>query len=178
MIDLDDRGMVHVHQGEHVVCDKPTTVLATVLGSCVAACMHDPVSRVGGMNHFLLPEGVDAASPAANSYGVHLMELLLNGLLKAGARRDRIQVKLFGGARMIRGLSDIGAKNADFAVRFLEHEGLPVVGMSLRGQRARRLNFWPASGRTRQLLLSASGLAPEMVRPPPLPQAIGEVDLF
>ena len=105
-------------QGEFLVTDDPTAVLQTLLGSCVAACMRDPVSGVGGMNHFLLP-GEDGRSEQMRA-GVHAMELLVNGLLKQGARRERLVTKLFGGARTVAGLSDIGVRNADCAKRFLD----------------------------------------------------------
>ena len=112
----------------------------------------------GGMNHFLLPgeenQAADAsASGSSARYGVHAMELLVNALLRRGARRDSLQAKLFGGGRMIRGLTDIGEMNATFAERFLHSESIPVVGGSLRGNQGRRIQFWPVSGRARQVLL-------------------------
>lgn len=79
------------------------------------------------------------------------MELLINGILKLGARRESLQAKLFGGAEMISGLSDIGGKNVAFAARYLEKEGIPNLGGSVGGALARRLQFWPATGRARQL---------------------------
>ena len=85
-------------------------MLTTLLGSCVAACLRDPVARIGGMNHFLLPgqeAGEGAQRSVGETYGVHLMELLVNGLLRRGARRDRLEGKLFGGARTMDGLADM-----------------------------------------------------------------------
>lgn len=145
---------VHVVQGEYYVTDDPSIVLTTILGSCVAACMRDPVAGVGGMNHFLLPEGVAASgAPEALRYGVHSMELLVNGLLTRGARRDRIETRLFGGARMVQGLTDIGEKNATFAEDFLRRENLAYLGGSLRGNHGRRVQFWPVAGRMRQMMM-------------------------
>ena len=86
------------------------------------------------------------------------MELLVNGLMKQGANRDRLEAKLFGGARMMGGLTDIGKKNAEFAERYLEHEGVKVVGKDLGGMRGRRLQYWPVSGRARQAYVSAGGI--------------------
>lgn len=169
--------LIHVHQGEFRVSAAPNLIMTTVLGSCVAACMHDPVARVGGMNHFLLPEGVGATNSAANRYGVHLMELLLNQLLQAGARRDRIEAKLFGGARLVDGLSDIGARNAEFAQRFLSDESIPVVATSLKGACARRIQYWPASGRSRQRQLPAES-GPSSAERVVHPVAVGDVELF
>lgn len=108
---------VHVIQGEFKVVNDPDIVLSTILGSCVAACMRDPAAGVGGMNHFLLPGSATSPSSGADAtrYGVHLMELLINGLLKQGARRDRLEAKIFGGARTIARFSNVGEQNAAFA---------------------------------------------------------------
>ena len=106
---------MHVVQGEQFVTTDPEVVLTTLLGSCVAACMRDPVAGVGGMNHFLLPGGrSSSADRQAERHGVHAMELLVNALLQRGARRDRLEAKLFGGARLIDGLTDVGRQNAEF----------------------------------------------------------------
>jgi len=170
----------NIIQGEYKVSDDGQTVITTLLGSCVAACMHDPAARVGGMNHFLLPGDSDASHLSeAERYGVHLMELLVNGMLKQGARRERIQAKLFGGARTIRNLSDVGGANARFAKEFLKREGIAVVGGSLGGTQGRRLQYWPASGRARQILMSAD--EPVIVQaavPPSALAKLGEVELF
>jgi chemotaxis protein CheD len=171
---------IHVIQGEYQVVDDPNVVLATVLGSCVAACMRDPEAGVGGMNHFLLPgDGDPSHLGEAERYGVHLMELLVNGLLKHGARRDRLEGKLFGGARMLDGLTDIGTKNASFAKRFLNNEGIRVIAEDLGGTRARRIEYFPTSGRARQVLLSGRTAA---ISPAVAPQtgsiAEGALELF
>jgi chemotaxis protein CheD len=148
---IADRGRerrIHVVQGEYHVSDDPAVVLTTILGSCVAACMRDPAARVGGMKHFLLPGDTQAPHlEEAQSYGVHLMELLVNSLMRRGARRDRLEAKLFGGGRMMQRLSNIGGLNASFAERFLRREGIKVVGASLGGVRGRRVQYWPVSGR-------------------------------
>jgi chemotaxis protein CheD len=145
---------IHLIQGEYRVVSDPGVVLATVLGSCVAACLRDPQAGVGGMNHFLLPGDSGGASNGdAERYGVHLMKLLVNGLLNVGARRERLEGKLFGGARMVEGLSDIGAKNAAFAKKFLLNEGIKLVADDLGGARGRRIEYYPVSGRARQILL-------------------------
>jgi len=176
---------VHVVQGEHHVTDDPEAVVTTILGSCVAACMRDPVAGVGGMNHFLLP-GCDRGRSTSDSvrYGVHAMELLVNALLAIGARRDRLEAKLFGGARLITGLTDVGELNAAFAEDFLRREGLTHVGGSLRGDAGRRIQFWPISGRARQVLLAKDTrevFARERRAPAPQPSAdtgAGALELF
>ncbi len=171
-------------QGEYCVDDDPRTVLTTILGSCIAACIWDSTLQIGGMNHFLLPGTFAAPSNRAPSgdamrHGVHAMELLVNGLLRRGAQRHRLQAKLFGGARMIQGLTDIGELNASFAEQFLQAENIALVGGSLRGHQGRRMQFWPCSGRARQVLLpgqTASILHAER-RAPPVPQS-GSLELF
>ena len=168
---------LHVGQGEHHVSSDPAVVLTTVLGSCVAACLCDPAAGVGGMNHFLLPDGAGAGTDPGRRYGAYAMELLINDLLKAGARRDRLEAKLFGGGRMFDALLDVGQANADFAERFLKDEGIRVVSGSLRGLGGRRLHYWPASGRALQRGV-ADAAAPRP-RPAPLAlPAVGELELF
>ena len=175
---------IHVVQGEFAVSDDPDVVLGTILGSCVAACMRDPLAGVGGMNHFLLPgEKAEAGVGAPQlRYGVQSMELLLNALYRKGARRERLEVKLFGGARVIEGLSDVGQQNAAFAETFLASEGIRLTGGSLRGGQARRIQFWPASGRVRQMALPDPGrqLVEAERRKAPVvePVSDGDVDLF
>lgn len=161
---------VHLVQGEYRVSADPALMLTTLVGSCVAACLYDARARVGGMNHFLLP-GTDA-----EPFAVHFMELLVNGLLRGGARRDRLCAKLFGGAQAMGGLADVGARNAGFARGFLAHEGIRVVGASLGGFAGRRVQFWPATGRARQSLLSPAHVPhPSPIAPPP---GAGAVEFF
>lgn len=174
---------VHVVQGAHFVTDDPDAVLTTILGSCVAACIRDPVAGVGGMNHFLLPGGhARGADRAAQSYGIHAMELLVNALLANGARKDRLEAKLFGGGRLLEGLTDVGGQNVDCALRFLSAEGIAHVGGSLRGEHGRKVQFWPVSGRARQSLMdraSANVFDAEMRTRPVMPPAgAGTVELF
>jgi chemotaxis protein CheD len=162
-----------VLQGEFRIGTAPEDVLTTVLGSCVATCLHDPVAGIGGLNHFLLPERGDGRLDS-QKFGLNLMELLINALLNAGARRDRLAAKLFGGARITRGLTNIGAANGAFALRYLEAEGIACQAQSLGGSRARRLRFWPASGRARQMLLTVDELPPPSALRPaaPLPEIV------
>lgn len=145
---------INIVQGEYHVSGDPRLAITTLLGSCVAACLCDPVAKVGGMNHFLLP-GEDASSPLMARHGVHLMELLINGLLKMGAARHRLEAKLFGGARTMNVLGDYGATNAKFAQEFLRREGILITGGSLGGETGRRIQFWPVTGRVRQKLVRA-----------------------
>ena len=170
----------HIVQGEYKVSDDPSVVVSTLLGSCVAACIRDPLAGIGGMNHFLLP-GEDGRSHEreAERYGDYLMELLVNGLMQRGAHRDRLEAKLFGGARMMRGLSDIGMKNAEFAERYLKYEGIKLVGKDLGGQQGRRIQYWPVSGRARQSYVAAgAGIDDLAIVKAPISRSYGEVELF
>jgi len=171
---------ISVIQGEHAVSTDAGAVMSTVLGSCVAACVYDEARGVGGMNHFLLSESATGAriEEEAMRYGAYAMEVLINDLMKLGASRAGLKCKLFGGAKMFDSLNDVGAANAAFARRFMADEGIEVVGASLGGRSARRIEFWPASGRVRQREVEQ---APEAVVAPkraPPPPATGGVELF
>ena len=167
---------INIVQGEYHVSAAPDIAITTLLGSCVAACITDPVARVGGMNHFLLP-GKDLSSPLTARHGVHLMELLINGLLKLGASRQRLEAKLFGGARIMNVSGAFGAANARFAQEFLRREGIAITGGSLGGETGRRIQFWPATGRARQMLVRAVE-EPQRPRAFDLPKHAGELELF
>ena len=147
--------VIHVIQGEFRVSKQPDEVMSTVLGSCVATCMWDPSARVGGMNHFLLAEGENAGGMGYR-YGMQAMELLVNGLIKIGADKKRLQAKLFGGARMERAFGRIGEANAEFARQFLASENIRCVAESMGGTNARRIRFVPTTGQARQLLLEGN----------------------
>ncbi|WP_102109289.1 chemotaxis protein CheD [Oceaniglobus roseus] len=141
-----------VLQGEFRVSGDPSVVLTTLLGSCVATCLFDPVARVGGMNHFLLAAGPEGIAPSER-YGFYAMEVLINGLLKLGARKPRMEAKLFGGATMGGRMGHIGEENGRFALGFLTAEGIPCRSMSLGGSQARRLRYYPTTGRVSQRLV-------------------------
>ena len=111
----------------------------------------------------------------ATRYGVHLMELLINGLLKKGARRERLEAKIFGGARTIARFSNVGEQNALFARQFLMDEGIQVVGESTGGDHGRKLEYWPLSGRARQYALTgveAQKAVAQEQRPRPVPKPV------
>lgn len=143
----------YISQGEHAISDDQHQVIATLLGSCVSACLWDPVRGIGGMNHVLF---TDETRHAAQQFGhgVNGMELLINGLLSQGALRGHLKAKVFGGAAMISGLTDAGVRNGEFVLEFLAREGIAYIGGDLGGNRARRLEFWPVSGRARVKLVN------------------------
>ena len=165
--------MLPLLQGEHQVSSDPAAVITTVLGSCIAACLWDPRAGIGGMNHFLLPDGpVGGAIPLR--YGLHAMELLINALLRQGADRTTLRAKIFGGAHLQPHLPDIGSRNMAFAQDFLQREGIPCIGGSVGGNQARRIRFWPHDGRAQQFLLP-----PTVLREDPSRMiGTGEVLLF
>ena len=170
-----------IFQGEYFVSKNPDLMISTILGSCVAACLFDPTAKVGGMNHFLLPgDKSNRSCQKDNPLGVHLMELLINGLLKDGADRGRLQAKLFGGGRTMKGLADIGSQNAEFATQFLRRERIELLPGSLGGTSGRRVEFWPTTGRARQSFMAPTD--PEFKKietpKPVLPAMGGDVELF
>lgn len=158
---------VKIALGQQAVSDRPDLMIATTLGSCVAACMHDPVRGIGGMNHFMLPDlpasELEGAGVAAR-YGSVAMERLINALLAAGAERRRLQVKLFGGGRVIESSYDIGGLNSRFALDYVRAEGLMLAGQDLGGGSARRLHYFPHSGRALRRLLRPEAAADTMTR--------------
>lgn len=143
---------VTLTQGEFHATRDPV-VLSTVLGSCVAVCLHDPESGVGGMNHFLLPDGGKSMDARSDRYGVNAMEQLINALLRLGARRGALVAKAFGGANMSPRLAPIGDGNARFARQFLATEGINCIAESFGGTNARRVHFWPQTGKAQQMIV-------------------------
>lgn len=125
-------------------------LIVTVLGSCVSACIRDRVNGIGGMNHFMLPgnNGFDIASPSAR-YGAYAMEILINHLLKLGAKRQNLEAKIFGGGRVLHGFSTktVGESNAQFVTHFLENEHIKVVASDLLDIYPRKVYFFPKTGR-------------------------------
>jgi len=142
--------IVKILPGEFYVSDDPDELLVTVLGSCVAACIRDPRTGIGGMNHFMLPKG-DAGSWGdelqSARYGNFAMEKLINEMLKRGGSRADLEIKVFGGGNVIESNSAIGSKNAEFVLHFLANEGLGCAAQDLGGQFPRRIQYSPATGK-------------------------------
>ena len=137
--------------GEFFVSRDPMVVY-TVLGSCISACIRDPIVGVGGMNHFMLPRREqDPSNPVSLSarYGTYAMEILINQLIKMGARRENLEVKVFGGANVLRGftLNSIGESNATFVGEYLRYEGIRLVAEDLLGTHPRKVYYFPTTGR-------------------------------
>ncbi len=137
--------------GEYYYTPKDMLIV-TVLGSCVSACIRDRVSGLGGMNHFMLPDGGgDAGSPASASarYGSYAMEILINDLLKSGARRENMEAKVFGGGAVLRGFTaiNVGERNAAFVMSYLKTEKIRVVAEDLNDVFPRKVYFFPRTGK-------------------------------
>ncbi len=141
---------VKLQPGEFFATDRDVAIV-TVLGSCVAACLRDRETGIGGMNHFMLPRERDEADPVSvrARYGVHAMELLINDLVRLGARRRGLEAKVFGGGNVLSGVTalNVGRANALFVAEFLREESIPVLAEDLEGTVSRKVYFFPASGR-------------------------------
>lgn len=132
-------------------------MLTTVLGSCVAVCISDPVKQVHGMNHFLLPEPSDHSLNGVNArYGDWAMEALINAMIKMGGHRNRFIYKAFGGAKMWQGSSDVGGSNIVFLERWLALEGVTLQSSDLAGPQGRLVRLWGETGRVQMKRLAKS----------------------
>lgn len=137
--------------GEYYFTGKDMLIV-TVLGSCVAACIRDRVSGLGGMNHFMLPDGGgDSENPISASmrYGTYAMEVLINQLLKAGARRENMEAKVFGGGAVLRGFTaiNVGERNAEFVLKYLRAEKMRITAEDLNDIYPRKVYFFPRTGK-------------------------------
>jgi chemotaxis protein CheD len=157
-----DAWVVKVFPGEFYVTGKSDEVIVTVLGSCVSACIRDPILGIGGMNHFMLPQshsGRWGADAEPTRFGNFAMEKLINELIKAGATRERMEIKVFGGGNVTDSSQAIGSQNADFVLRYLEAEGLGYTAKDLGGDHPRRIHYYPKTGRVIRRLLVTSEFA-------------------
>lgn len=140
---------VKVLPGEYYVT-ATDMVLVTVLGSCVSACVRDREKGVGGMNHFMLADGGEKELLSASArYGTYAMEILINHLMKMGARKSALEAKVFGGGRVMSTLtsSQVGERNASFVMDFLQTEGITVAAKDLLDVYPRKIYYFPNSGR-------------------------------
>lgn len=141
-----------ISPGEYYFTDKDMLIV-TVLGSCVSACIRDTKTGIGGMNHFMLPEGAkaDKDNPVSESmrYGTYAMEVLINQLLRNGARRENLEAKIFGGGNVLRSFTanNVGDRNAAFVKKFLKDEGIKVTGEDLLDIYPRKVYYFPKTGK-------------------------------
>lgn len=136
---------VKVLPGEYYVT-QDNMVVMTVLGSCIAACLWDPTVRVGGMNHFMLPEG---GADTSGRYGSYAMELLINEMMKLGARRETLQAKVFGGGQVMHSFTtmNVGERNTRFVLDYLQTERIAIVSKDVLDIHPRKVCFFPATGK-------------------------------
>ncbi|CAN5379894.1 chemoreceptor glutamine deamidase CheD [soil metagenome] len=173
---------VKVLPGEYFV-DSNDILIMTTLGSCIAACLWDTRAKVGGLNHFLLPDG-DGDS---GRYGSYAMELLINELLKRGASRSTLEAKVFGGGQVIAGMEtmNVGERNTRFVLDYLRTERIPVVSKDVLDVCARKVCFIPSSGKVLVKRLASTNTAALLAREKAAAQRIaptqaagGSIDLF
>ncbi len=156
---LQGRSLHSIHIGGVFASHAPA-VVRTVLGSCIAVCLRDPFTGIGGMNHFMLPESSSGEAVSAR-YGVHAMELLINNCMKMGADRSRLQAKVFGGGHVLRireSDDNVPQRNIRFALQFLDTEGIDILAQDVGGYAAREVFFFTDTGRILLKRLASTGL--------------------
>ena len=180
----DNNWVAPVLPGDYYVT-KSGEVITTVLGSCVSTCVRDPEIGVSGLNHFMLPnQGGSFQAADALRYGCFAVERLINELIKYGATRERLEIKVFGGGKVIAGMSDIGLKNIRFIHEYFETEGLGIVAEDTGGTWARRVRYYTDTGRVliqrlqTQETTQVVSRETEMQRSLSVAPPRGEVDLF
>jgi len=173
--------VVSVMPGElHVTSED--VVIATVLGSCVSACVRDVWRGTGGINHFMLPDTVRGDEGSSARYGVYALECLVNQVLGSRGKRADLEVKAFGGGRVIDIGGDVGRRNIELVRRFFAEEEIPIISEDLGGQVARRLRYWPKTGRAQMQSIpmnrAADVVASERRARRRLTAALGAIELF
>lgn len=178
---------VKILPGEYYATSN-STMIVTVLGSCVSVCLRDPITSIAGMNHFLLPSNKDALNFNSESarYGIYAMEVLINHLMKLGASRHRLEAKVFGGGNVLKQLriNSVGEQNVAFIKEYLAIEKIPVLAEDLLGEYPRKVYFFPCSGEVKIRTLKsqhnttiADRESKYAVKVTQAPKA-GDVDLF
>lgn len=150
---------VRVLPGGCYVTQDADEMIITILGSCIAACIRNPHTGFGGMNHFMLPSTNShdfQVDGSALRYGNYAMEALINEVLKSGCLREELEIKLFGGACFSNGPAMVGRKNSEFALRYLAAEGLHILSTDLGGARGRRIQYTPRTGAVQRMLLKST----------------------
>ncbi|MDH3210283.1 MAG: chemoreceptor glutamine deamidase CheD [Burkholderiaceae bacterium] len=173
---------VKVLPGEYFVHHEDLLMLTT-LGSCIAVCLWDRTRRIGGLNHFMLPEG--SGGEASGRFGGYAMELLINAMMKYGAARNSLEAKVFGGGRVINGMDsmNVGERNTEFALDYLKTERIPVISKDVLDIYPRKVCFLPVSGKAMVKRLASGNtdalLAQERASVRDIaPASGGSVDLF
>ena len=154
------RNVTTIHPGEHFISGD--VVIHTLLGTCVSVVLYSPEHRIGGLNHYMLPDPVSSSGTGSGSsslmegagrYGVHAMELLINGFLKRGIPRGKLVAKVFGGGKVLmdqpggRSTKHVGEKNVEFVLDYLDREKIPIAARDLGGEGGRKIYFFPWTGK-------------------------------
>lgn len=139
--------VVKLITGDCYYTSEDREMLVTILGSCISVCLTDPLIRAGGMNHILLPGDGGGIDQNSTRFGAYAMEELINGLLKLGAQKYRMKAKIFGGGNVIKNSAMIGQRNIEFVKKYLEQEEIEVLSADVGGDTARRLHFFPDTGK-------------------------------
>ena len=176
---------VKILPGEYFVDDEDILVMTT-LGSCIAACLWDRNAHVGGMNHFMLPDGAGNGLDSGR-YGSYAMEVLINELMKRGATRSTLEAKVFGGGQVIAGMNtmNVGQRNTEFVLDYLKTERIPVVSKDVMDVYPRKVCFLPHCGKAMVKRLSPTNAEALVAqdraaaqKPVPTSSGAGSVDLF
>lgn len=143
--------VIIIHPGEYYATEEDT-IISTILGSCVAVALHDPTLRIGGLNHFMLPGSIDSKrgfNQESAKYGLFAMEILVNELLKRGANKRNLTAKVFGGGHVLHASTagNVPRSNVEFAIEFLQTEGIPIKASDVGGTQARKLFFYPTTAK-------------------------------
>lgn len=158
--------VVEIGSGHYYVA-KQDEIITTLIGSCICACIRDKVLKIGGCNHFLLPIGrkddTEKMRTRAALYGDWAMEILINELLKRGGRRENLEVKVFGGAKLSDAMTDIGKMNIDFVMQYIKDESLKLLNYDVGDIYARRVIYYPTTGiaRVKKLIISPDKIVTE-----------------
>ncbi len=164
-MELQGQHLITIFNGESFVSDDPWIVVATVLGSCIAVCLYDEQSRIGGMNHFMLDKSHREAVAHPGWYGYQSLQALILELIKRGAQLSRLRAKVYGGAKMLQVSKqpqlNVALNNIRFTLDFLKKEAIPVVEQDLGGTRGRKVFFRLVDFQVRVKLLAPATIRPE-----------------
>jgi len=149
---------VRVLPGEYYF-SKSNTLIMTILGSCVSACIWDKKRGIGGLNHFMLPGEASSGTDKSARYGNYAMEILINHIIQQGGKREDLVAKVFGGGQIIHTFTsiDIGKSNAAFIIDYLNNESIPILASDLGDCYPRKVCFFPQTGKVMLRKLASTG---------------------
>ena len=141
---IESKKIITIHNGEYYVTRDPKLVIYTLLGSCIAVCLYDQASGIGGMNHFMLPEGIQGQFVSYGNYGLNSLETMMNHLISEGAVYQNMKAKIFGGSNMVdfhNHGNDVAHSNIQFTLKYLESKRIPIMAKELGGRFGRRIYY-------------------------------------